>query len=122
MITSTRTGAVVGRVQNGSASGASVKNSSSGGVAKPQRQLIVGEVADEEEEDSKTRDAKERKKLAKKERQKEEARKAKEAEEANKAKHNFAADAYSMDPIAIEKRIKKLKTKLRQIDQLKAKV
>jgi hypothetical protein len=37
------------------------------------------------------------------------------------AKHSFDADDYSTDPIAVEKRIKKLRTKLRQIDVLKTK-
>ncbi len=117
--------AVVGRVQPGSASGASVKTSPAASSAaaaaavRPARQLIVGEVPDDEDE--KERD-KERKKAAKKAAKKEAAHAAKEAEEAKASgRQNFAADAYSTDPIAVEKRIKKLKTKLRQIDQLKTK-
>ena len=39
----------------------------------------------------------------------------------DKSRPSFAADAYSTDPIAVEKRIKKLRTKLRQIEQLKTK-
>lgn len=57
------------------------------------------------------------KRKAKKAQAKEEAK----AAEESKIKHNFAADAYSTDPIAVEKRIKNLKAKLRQIDQLKTK-
>ncbi len=116
--------AVVGRVAPGAGGASSVKSAPApaAAAAKPQRQLIVGEVPDEEEEPAAAaRDAQRAKREAKKERQRQEAaEEARKAEEAAR-KPEYAADAYSTDPIAVEKRIKKLRHKLRQIDQLKTK-
>lgn len=115
--------AVVGRVQPGAAAGSGSSVKAAPAPAKPQRQLLVGEVPDEEEEPA-PRDAAKAKREAKKERQRKEAEEAarKAAEEAAGArKPEYAADAYSTDPAAVEKRLKKLRHKLRQIDQLKTK-
>ena len=120
------TAAVVGRVQHGAgaSSASSVKTPAApaaAGAARPQRQLLVGEVPDEEEAPpAAVRDAAKAKREAKKERQRQEAEEARKAEEASR-KPEYAADVYSTDPAAVEKRLKKLRHKLRQIDQLKAK-
>jgi hypothetical protein len=110
--------AVVGRVAPGAAGASSVK-SAPASAAKVQRQLIVGEVADDEEPPA-AKDAQRAKREAKKELQRHEtAEAARRAEEEAARKPEYAAEAYSTDPAAVEKRIKKLKHKLRQIDQLK---
>ncbi len=113
--------AIVGRVQHSTAaaSSSSVKTPPAAAAPKVQRQLIVGEVPDEEEVKPAVDNSKAKaKREAKKEKQRAEAEEARKAQEAGR-KPEYSADAYAMDPIAVEKRIKKLKAKLRQIDQLK---
>jgi hypothetical protein len=113
---------VVGRVQSKNSTQSSLVKT----TPKPQRQLLVGEVAEEDEEIDLTAESKNRKKNQKKkekQRQKkeEEERKAEEARQKEAAREAELEKKFGNDPAGIEKRLKKLRKKMRQVDALKEK-
>ena len=112
--------AVIGRVQSSKAGSSSL---SKGGSSKPQRQLLVGEVPVEEEPINNIKSEKARKKAeAKREKQRQKEEELRRQQEEAAARERELAEKYSIDdPADVEKRLKKLRKKLRQLDALKQK-